>query len=584
MVISSILKGLKWNYKNRLFLFFLLILLLFAGGVILFEQSREKKARSEVLESRLQGYADLIHRGLNFRIGQEEGVELFLDSVNKVLPDAIRLTFIDKQGKVRYDNVFADSSLINHSDRPEVLEAKEQGEGREIRISDTNQQAYFYYVKSYPQYYIRLALPYDTEVKGLLKSDRVFYYYIGFLLIVLLVLIYYASNRFSSSIEKLRNFTRAVEAGQVDTLPTDFPLDELGEIGKRIANSYKQLQHSKQRVALEREKLLIHVHNSQEGLCFYNSERKAEFMNGLFIQYLNILIDEGDAEALFAEPLFAEVTAFLDDENQKDTFFETKLEKQGRSFAVRVKVFSTGEFELVVNDITSQEKLDQLKQEMTGNIAHELRTPVTSIRGYLETLLNEDIPKDKKMYFLQRAYNQTLILSELIQDMGLITKLDNATQSFPKESVCLVKLLENLKQDFAAKLKENNIDFAWTFSEEVIVKGNYNLLYVVFRNLLENAIRYAGNNIKIRVHLYAQNRDYYYFSFSDNGVGLPPNANINRLFERFYRVTEGRTRETGGTGLGLSIVKNAIRYHQGDIIAKNREEGGLELFFTFPKA
>lgn len=583
MVISSILKGLKWNYRNRLFLFFLFILFLFAGGVILFEQSREKKARSEVLESRLQGYADLIHKGLNFRIGQE-GIELFLDSVNNVLPDGIRLTFIDKEGKVIYDNVFSDSSLINHSDRPEIQEAKEQGEGREIRTSDTNQQVYFYYVKSYPQYYVRLALPYDTEVKGLLKSDRVFYYYVGLLLVVLLILIHYVSNRFSSSIEELRNFTRAVEADQVDTLPADFPLDELGEIGRRIVNSYKQLQQSKQRVALEREKLLMHVHNSQEGLCFYDSNRKAKFMNGLFIQYLNILIDEGDAEALFAEPLFAEVASFLDNKSRDDTFFETKLEKQGRLFAIRVKVFSSGEFELVVNDITSQEKLDRLKQEMTGNIAHELRTPVTSIRGYLETLLNEDIPEDKRTYFLQRAYNQALILSELIQDMGLITKLENATQTFPKESVCLVKLLENLSLDFAAKLKENDIDFVWTFSENVIVKGNYNLLYVVFRNLLENAIRYAGNHIKIKVHLYAENQDFYYFSFSDNGVGLPAHANINRLFERFYRVSEGRTRETGGTGLGLSIVKNAIRYHQGDIIAKNRKEGGLELFFTFPKA
>ena len=88
----------------------------------------------------------------------------------------------------------------------------------------------------------------------------------------------------------------------------------------------------------------------------------------------------------------------------------------------------------------------------------------------------------------------------------------------------------------------------------------------------------------MRLHLYAQKNNFYYFSFTDNGVGLPSHANLNRLFERFYRVSQGRTRESGGTGLGLSIVKNAIRHHQGDILAKHRLEGGLELLFSLPKA
>ncbi len=576
---------MKWNYRNRLFVFFVFILLLFAGGVILFEKSREKTTRSEVLESKLEGYASMINRGLNLRLKSQD-VTPFLDSMNVVLPDAIRFTFIHSSGKVLYDNRLMDTLFVNHSTRPEIVEASKKGEGREIRISDTNQRLYFYYAKKYPHYYIRLALPYDVEVKALMKSDRVFYYYIGLLLLILLSLIYYVSNRFSHSIRKLRSFSKAVEDDKVQSLPTEFPADELGEIGSRIAGSYQQLQQSKKRVALEREKLLQHVQNSQEGLCFYTSTREVEFYNGLFIQYLNVLMDHGngDPSAFFSEPLFADINKFLNDKERKQSFFDTKVEKQGRWFAVRVTMFSTDGFEVVLNEVTNQEKLDQLKQEMTGNIAHELRTPVTSIRGYLETLLGQGIPEDKREYFLQRAYNQTLTLSDLIQDMSLITKLENAAQAFPVESVNLLKLLSDLKLDFEAQLRENDVDFNWLLPDEMMIKGNYNLLYSIFRNLLENSIRYAGTHIKVRLHLYAQKNNYYYFSFTDNGVGLPSHANLNRLFERFYRVSQGRTRESGGTGLGLSIVKNAIRHHQGDILAKHRLEGGLELLFSLPKA
>lgn len=583
MAISSIPKDMKWNYKNRLFFIFFFILLLFAGGVVFFEQSRERKERSRFLENKLEGYADLINKGLLLRSEGGE-VSLFLDSINLLLPDAIRITFINREGEVLYDNVLKEDQLINHIKRPEIQQAAGEGTGREIRTSDTNHQMYFYFAKSYPQYYIRLALPYDTDIKNLMQTDKVFFYYVGFLFIAILFLVYYASNRFNASIQRLRKFSQAVEAGQVTFVPTDFPSDELGEIGTRIANSYKQLEQSKQRAALEREKLLQHIQSSQEGLCFYTPTREVEFMNGLFVQYLNVLIDEAGVKTLFSNPLFADVTAFLNSKEEGNTFFSTKIEKQGRWFEVRVNVFTSGEFELVINEITGQEKIQQLKHEMTGNIAHELRTPVTSIRGYLETVLEQNPPEEKRRYFLQRAYNQTLTLSELIQDMGLITKLENASQTFSKEPISLIEVLEDLTLDFESELKKHHINFTWSFSKYILVKGNYSLLYAIFRNLLENSIRYGGDHINVRVHLYAQNDNFYYFSFSDDGVGLPSEANLNRLFERFYRVSEGRTRESGGTGLGLSIVRNAILFHQGNIIAKHRKEGGLELFFNLPKA
>ena len=219
------------------------------------------------------------------------------------------------------------------------------------------------------------------------------------------------------------------------------------------------------------------------------------------------------------------------------------------------------------------------RQEITGNIAHELRTPVTSIRGYLETVLDTQLDPEKEHYFINQAYNQTIVLSELIRDMGLITKMEEAPGKFQLSSVSINQLLMELKSDLQHILQEKGIEMEWDIPENLIIYGNQNLLHSVFRNLTDNAIRYAGENIKIEI-TGNQDKSYCYFSFSDNGVGILDETHLDRLFERFYRINEGRTRDSGGSGLGLSIVKNAITFHKGFICAKNREGGGLEFLFS----
>ena len=219
------------------------------------------------------------------------------------------------------------------------------------------------------------------------------------------------------------------------------------------------------------------------------------------------------------------------------------------------------------------------RQEITGNIAHELRTPVTSIRAYLETVLDTQLDPEKEHYFINQAYNQTIVLSELIRDMGLITKMEEAPSKFQLSPVCINQLLTELKTDLQLVLQEKRIEMEWDIPESLIIQGNQNLLHSIFRNLTDNAIRYAGEDIKIEITGNHDNQ-FCYFSFSDNGVGILDESHLDRLFERFYRINEGRTRDSGGSGLGLSIVKNAIIFHKGFICAKNREGGGLEFLFS----
>ncbi|MCL1933947.1 MAG: ATP-binding protein [Candidatus Azobacteroides sp.] len=571
---------MKTNYKQKLFLCFVVIFALFTVGIVFLEQTREKEYKTSALEDKLDNYADIV----NVMLEKHPNNLSMIDSLVQLFPSNFRLTLIDRQGNVFYDNKISDiKKMENHSGRAEIIAARKTGKGSDIRVSASNEKKYLYYAKQFTLYYVRVALPYDIQVRQILKPDNLFLYYILALFIVILLIINAVASRFGLSIRSLRDFAKAAEQGNLHT-QIHFPQDELGEIGAEIIENYRNLKESKKEIDLEREKLLQHVLISEEGLCFFSSDKTVEFYNGLFIQYLNIIIDEANSNpaVIFTDPAFVKVISFLSRSEKQENYFETQINKQGKTFAVRLNRFDDRSFEITLNDITKKEATRRMKQEMTGNITHELRTPVTGIRGCLETILEHPLDPEKKQYFIERAYNQVLALSEIIQDMGLLTGMEEAPQSFKLESVSISELLENLRKDLEIQLQEKNIRMEWN-TENVIVRGNHNLLYSIFRNLTDNVIRHAGANVNIFVNKYNEDKDFYYFSYSDTGRGISGEQHLNRLFERFYRVSEGRTRDTGGSGLGLSIVKNAISFHKGTIVAKNKPDGGLEFLFNLPK-
>ena len=414
------------GYKQKLFTYIFIIFAIFTAGIVVFEQTREVKFKTEALKEKLEAYADML------QIELKDNIEQKLDSVIKYLPEDIRVTLIDKNGKVTYDNEIQVVNLQeNHFNRPEIVDAKKYGDGIHHRLSTTNQKEYLYYAKKFTYYYIRVALPYNIQTQNFLKANNLFIYFILALFLTMLFLIHKIIESFGKSVKQFKDH--------------------------------------------------------------------------------------------------------------------------------------------------------RYRQEITGNIAHELRTPVTSIRGFLETVLEKQLDSEKEHYFIKQAYNQTIVLSELIRDMSLITKMEDAPAAFHLKSVCINDLLKELKTDLQLVLQERKITMEWDIPDNLIIHGNQNLLYSIFRNLTDNVIHYAGENVNILITGYIE-KQYCYFSFSDDGKGISDEKHLNRIFERFYRINEGRTRDTGGTGLGLSIVKNAVLFHKGNIVAKNRENGGLEFLFSVAKS
>ncbi len=583
----------SFTYKHKLFIYFFVLFLIFTFSIFSFQYKREKQFKTEQLETTLNCYTEIVSKYIKENnISINESINI--DNIVKTIPsEVVRITIIDLKGEVLYDNSVSETEKMeSHINRPEIRRALISDFGTSIRFSNTINKDFYYYAKFYDSYYVRTALPYDIKVITFLKTDNLFLYFLLFVFIIILFSLIYLSDRLGKSISTLKEF--AIKAAN-DTFdinaPTSFPQNELGTIGRRIISIYSNMLKTKEQLSLEKEKLIMHLHNSDEGIAIFTPEKEKIYANTKFIQYINTILDEPtfNINKLFVSNDFKVINEFIKNKLDEEIIpsnlpvFKQKISKGGKFFVIKTIVFVDKSFEIIILDISGTEKNRILKQEMTSNIAHELKTPVSCVRGYLETIItNEDIEKDKRDFFIDRSYNQILRLSNLIRDISLITKIEEAGEFYEKETINIKGTVEDIKNDLSLILRENNISVKINIDKKVNVKGNNSLIESIFRNLFDNAINYAGRDIEINVENYMEDDDYYYFSFYDNGKGVPE-EHLKRLFERFYRIGEGRTRKSGGSGLGLSIVKNAVLFHKGEITAKNRKDGGLEFLFTLSK-
>jgi len=225
---------------------------------------------------------------------------------------------------------------------------------------------------------------------------------------------------------------------------------------------------------------------------------------------------------------------------------------------------------------------EQLKRQLTQNIAHELKTPVAGIRGYIETLLEHpDIDTATRNRFLERSRALTERLTSLLQDISTLNRMDGAPARKDFQRTDFRQIVETVVSDAALRLYERKMTFENNLCGEIMVNGDPSLLHSIPANLTENAIAYAGEGTRIMLSAEETNTEWR-FTFSDNGQGVPP-EHLPHLFERFYRVDKGRSRQMGGTGLGLAIVKNAVLLHGGRISVSNNPTGGLRFDWTLPK-
>ncbi|MBQ2858024.1 MAG: two-component sensor histidine kinase [Bacteroidaceae bacterium] len=581
------------SFSQRLFFSVIALFLAFVICFLAFQYRREKEYKVELLNTQLQNYNDQ----LSDFIFQQDTLDtgMLRSYVRSHHLNDLRVTLIEPTGKVIFDNLRMDAEQFkNHLGRTEIKQALQQGSGYAIhRQSESVGGEFFYSARYYPELniIIRSALPYNVSLIQSLSTDP---HYIWFAIVISVVLIgmfYSFTHKLGMSIIHLQQFALKADRNEAidPNIQKSFPKNELGEISTHIIQIYHRLHRTKEALYIEREKLITHLQISHEGLGVFTKEKEEILVNLLFKQYMNFISDKNlsHMKEIFSVPELKPITLFLA-ENQKKPSKEVKrmsldIDKDGRIFVLECILFQDASFEISINDVTQETEQARLKKQLTQNIAHELKTPVSSIQGYLETIVNNpDLSRDKLDQFIARSYAQSNRLTHLLSDISLLTRMEEAPNMTEKESVNLFQMVQNIFNEVALQLEEKQIKTQNLLPTNLYIKGNPSLLYSIFRNLTDNVIAYAGTDINITIRCFRQGEKFYYFSFADTGIGVT-SEHLGRLFERFYRVDKGRSRKLGGTGLGLAIVKNAVLLHEGSIFAKNNPEGGLEFIFTLSK-
>lgn len=580
------------SFSRKLFLSVISLFLVFVICFIAYQYQREREYKVELLNTKLQDYNSRLYERLD---EQPLDTGIISDYIHNHNLDDLRVTLISPDGNVVYDSYPNHSERMeNHLNRPEVQKAMKHGSGYDVRrTSETTGVPYFYSATRYKDYILRSALPYNVSLVNNLQADSHYLWFTVIVTLLLIIIFYKFTNKLGTSISQLREFAMRADRNEPIemAIQSAFPHNELGEISQHIIQIYKRLHETKEALYIEREKLITHLQISHEGLGVFTKDKKEILVNNLFTQYSNLISDSNleTTEEVFAISELKDIIHFINKNQQQrsrgkdEKRMSITINKNGRTFIVECIIFQDASFEISINDVTQEEEQVNLKRQLTQNIAHELKTPVSSIQGYLETIVsNENIPREKVNVFLERCYAQSNRLSRLLRDISVLTRMDEAANMIDMERVDISLLVGNIINEVSLELDEKHITVINSLKKNIQIKGNYSLIYSIFRNLMDNAIAYAGTNIQININCFREDENFYYFSFADTGVGVSP-EHLNRLFERFYRVDKGRSRKLGGTGLGLAIVKNAVIIHGGSISAKNNQGGGLEFVFTLAK-
>lgn len=411
------------SFRQVLLVYLAAVVGVFALAASVYELRNEHNYKKAILQTRLEGYADRV-------------ALLGVDAAN--FSEEVRITILSDDGAVLYDS--DEPGLVSdHSSRPEIVACRSGQPGWAIRHSQTEGRDYCYLAKRNGDRIIRVAVPYEVDLKHFLRPNTI-YILLGVLMLLAVLLL----------------------------------------LGRAMLRGYKSLE---------------------------------------------------------------------------DALDDVENEKQANK---------------------------RLKREMTHNIAHELRTPVSSLRGYLEALVDcDDIDDERRKLFTQRAYLQSLRLSDLLRDIGLVTKIEESPEQIRRERLNLHEIVSGVLDEFSEKMKSRGIDATNAIPSDMEMVGSASLVYAIFRNLVENSCKYAGKDISIVISAEYE-RGAVRVCYYDTGVAVPEEM-LDRIFERFFRIPGNPSedyRDDVGSGLGLSVVRNAVAFHGGQIKASVREGGGLMFEFT----
>jgi two-component system phosphate regulon sensor histidine kinase PhoR len=503
-----------------------------------------------------------------------------------------RFTLIAADGTVIGDSEVAPQNLAtleNHAAREEVVLAARSGEGTASRRSHTTDIGTMYAAVSVsrgPVAFVRVALPLTTveeRVAGLRRLALV-----GLLagLAAALGLTWVTSVLLNQRIRAVAETARRYRAGDFSHPARDYGADEIGTVAGALDDTARELGVKLSDMARERAHMDAILSGMVEGVVLLNTSGRLVLTNPAAREMLRL---PGEPEGLH----YLEVVRQPDISGQlasalgggQPAAAEIHLERDRRqTFAAHVVPVARergGGAVLVLHDITELRRADQVRRDFVANVSHELRTPLTAIRGYVEAL-SDGPPPDEARQFLEIISRHTLRMERLVRDLLRLARLDAGQETLERAPCHPAAVVHAIARDMQDQLDARRQRIENTIDDQLVMSGDPAKLHDVLRNLLENASNYSPEGGAIDVSA-ARRNGWIEIVVADRGPGIPE-ADLSRIFERFYRVDRSRSRDPGGTGLGLSIVRHLVELHGGRVTAANRPGGGAMLTVRLPEA
>ncbi len=590
------------NIRTQLTLSYIGIVLLVLFAMYFFLAGTLKGLLSDRITNELEIQAALAKEFLIEELPQKEDftyqvIDGLVDRLGET--GKVRLTFIGADGTVWGDTERDGESLIamdNHLTREEVQDALNLGSGLSKRKSATTQIEYRYLAITMKQNedligFCRVALPMKTvnTALGNLQWILLFVSIAGSILAILFGI--FATGAIVKPIRKLTQITQSVASGEVTSPVEVNSANELGQLSRNFNLMTDKVQEQIEKISVENQRLETILNNMSEGVLLVNGASEITYANPAAIVMLN-LPDMYIGRALIEINRIPELQALLREAEQTETvaFSEIRLGNLQESEAevTVVPVTAESEYVIVIHDVSHVRQLERIRADFVANVSHELRTPLTTIQGYAETLLNNGSTKSKKRKeFIVKILNHSARLSRLVSDLLELARLESGDVEL-KRSLChLNDFHEQILDVFEPVLEESGVTLQWEIPEDLPQTNVDSQLFMqVFVNLIDNAIKYTpdGGVIAVSAEVVETDSDAadeIVVHIKDTGIGIPLESQP-RVFERFYRVDEGRARKMGGTGLGLAITKHILLCHNGRIWLESELGQGTVLHFALP--
>lgn len=519
---------------------------------------------SGIQQNQLRMQIDLASQGV-----EDEGLD-YLKNLN--IKD-YRVTWIGTDGKVLYDSISEADEMENHFEREEVKEALSEGYGASSRYSSTLTQRYLYGAKRLPDgTVIRLSVTQNSLLiltLGMLQPIMIIF-------VIAIILSAFLASRLSKKIVKPLN-----------ELNLDKPLDnngydELSPLLRRIDTQQKEISRQSEELRQRQNELEVMTSAMSEGIILLNNRGTVLSINKA-------------AAKLFGTDCFC-IGEDIVSINRSLELAQLLNRAKNGEHSERVVELGCGRYQmmaspvisnnivsgivLLILDVTEKEKAEQLRREFTANVSHELKTPLHTISGSAELLVNGMVKSEDIPIFLKRIYSEAQRMIQLVEDIIRLSHLDEGAEDMKWDMVDLYAVAEETINSLADEAESNGIKFE-LYGETVLINGIRQLLQEIIYNLCDNAIKYNCRGGSVSVGVKNEN-EFAVLTITDTGIGIPA-EHQERIFERFYRVDKSHSKEIGGTGLGLSIVKHAAKLHNAEIELHSIVNKGTEITIKFPK-